>query len=373
MIDQILFNKPYLTGNELNYISEAIQNRDLSGNGRFTRACEAFLEDLTSSPKTLMTPSCTAALEMAAILLEIKEGDEIIMSSFNFVSAANAFVLRGAKIIFVDIRPDTMNIDENLIEQAITSRTKAIVTTHYAGVACNMDKIMAIARHFQLFVIEDAAHCIDAYYHNNHLGSIGDLGTVSFHSTKNIHCGEGGALLINDHKLIEKAEIIQEKGTDRKQFQDGKVSKYSWIDIGSSFLLGELNAAFLFAQLHNLKKVTEERRELYQAYYDKLNGFVGIQVTNQGEEYPSNGHIFHLKCKNFQERSELIYYLSKNGISACFHYIPLHTAKAGLKHGLFKGKDKFTTIESERILRLPIYYGFNQLNRVCTAIEKFYG
>lgn len=372
MIDQIPFNKPFLSGKELKYITEAIQDRDLSGNGRFTRACEAFLEELTSSPKILMAPSCTAALEMAAILLEIKEGDEVIMSSFNFVSAANAFVLRGAKIIFVDIRPDTMNIDENLIEQAITSRTKAIVTTHYAGVACNMDKIMAIARHYQLFVIEDAAHCIDAYYDNNHLGSIGNLGALSFHSTKNIHCGEGGALLINDQKLIEKAEVIQEKGTNRKQFKDGKVSKYSWIDIGSSFLLSELNTAFLFAQLQNLKKVTEDRRETYQAYYDRLNGFAGVQVTSQGEECQSNGHISHIKCKDFKERSELIYYLSKNGISACFHYIPLHSAKAGLKHGLFKGKDRFTTIESERILRLPSYFGFNQLNKVCTAIEKFY-
>lgn len=367
----IPFNKPFQSGEELKAIEKAISKGDLSGNGYFTHLCESFLENFTSSPRVLLTPSCTDALELAALLIGIKEGDEVIMSSFNFVSAANAFVLRGARITFVDIRPDTMNIDENLIEAAITPRTKAIVAMHYAGVGCEMKRIMEIAEKHQLYVIEDAAHCINAYYDARHLGSMGHLGTISFHSTKNIHCGEGGALVINDKRLIERAEVIREKGTNRKQFERKKVERYSWIDIGSSFLLGELSAAYLYSQLQSIAIVTAARKRQWLEYFD-LFEMLGDKVENPILLNNGNYHIFYLKCKDYYQRKLLIEFLKRRGIQALFHYVPLHTSIGGKKYGVFIGEDNFTTIESERLLRLPLFYGFNGTSMVYEIMEAFY-
>ena len=369
---EIPFNKPYYSAKELAYIQKAIEYGDLSGNGYYTRACETFLKQLTGSAAVLLTPSCTAALEMAALLIDINEGDEVIMSSFNFVSAANAFALRGARIVFVDVRPDTMNIDENLIENAITPRTKAIVATHYGGVACEMTRIMAIAEQNHIYVIEDAAHCMDAYYNDRHLGAIGHFGTLSFHSTKNIHCGEGGALLINDERFVVNAEIIQEKGTNRRQFINNKIDKYTWVSIGSSFLLSELNAAFLYAQLQDLGKVTAYRRKLCQDYSNELEVLEMINYFGYPSGCMPNGHLFYVKCEDEFERGQLIRHLNSKGIQAFFHYIPLHTSKAGRLYSEFRGEDRYTTKESMRLLRFPCFYGFKQVKEVCSVVSSFY-
>lgn len=369
------FNIPYVSGMEHIQIQKAIVQHNLSGDGFFNLMMQNRLASYTKAIKVLTVPSCTHALEMSAILLNIKPGDEVIMSSFNFVSAANAFVLRGARIVFVDIHPHTMNIDETKIESAISSATKAIVVMHYGGVSCNMEEIMSIAKRHQLFVVEDAAHCVGAWSDKKHLGTIGHLGTFSFHSTKNIHCGEGGALLINDEQLIDRAEIIREKGTNRKKFIDGIIDKYSWVDIGSSYLVSELNAAFLSEQFEQLEEVTNKRRALYKTYQEGLNILSEkLQIVKLDQKNKTNAHTFFIKCKNKEERTTLIAFLKKREITVVFHYIPLHNSFAGKKWGSFSGVDNFTTKESEKLLRLPIYYdlSFAQVRSICESIISFY-
>jgi len=365
----IPFNIPYISGDEEKYIKEAISSRNLAGDGRFTKKCQSFLASFTKANDVLLTSSCTHALELSALLCDIQLGDEVIMSSFTFVSSANAFVLRGARIVYVDIDPDTMNINAALIEAAITQNTKAILVMHYAGVACAMNKIMAIAEKHHLFVIEDAAQCIDSYYHKKHLGSIGHLGAFSFHSTKNIHCGEGGALLINDERLVKRAEIIREKGTNRKSFIRGEVDKYSWVDIGSSYLMSELNAAFLYAQLQQTTIVTEKRIAFWETYNRNLEG---IKPKEFATALQHNAHIYFIKCKNKEERSKLIQFLKKKKISTVFHYVPLHSSKKGMESGRFNGEDLFTTKESERLLRLPLYYDLENIELVIKSLNEFY-
>lgn len=361
----IPFNVPLVTGREEAYIAEAIQNKKFSGDGSFTKRCNAWLEQHIGTYKALLTTSCTHAMEMAALLLDIQPGDEVIMPSFTFVSTANPFVLRGAKIVFVDVQPDTMNIDERLIEGAITERTKAIVPVHYAGVGCEMDVILEIAHRHQLWVVEDAAQCIGAYYRGKHLGNIGHLGCLSFHDTKNIQCGEGGALLINDPALMKRAEIIREKGTNRAAFLRGEVDKYTWVDSGSSYLPSELNAAFLLAQLERVEEVTEKRRALWQVYYDLLQPLAEkglLEIPQVPEHCQHNGHIFYIKLKDIEHRQEVIDHLKQQQIYTVFHYVPLHSAKAGRLYGEFAGDDRFTTTESERLLRLPMYYKLDSSN-----------
>lgn len=373
----IPFNSPLITNQERLYLIELLQNNEtFCGGGKFTTLVHEKLECLTETHKSLLTTSCTHAIEIASILIDIKEGDEVIMPSFTFVSTANPFVLRGAKIVFVDIRPDTMNIDENLIEAAITKKTKAIVPVHYAGVACEMDKIMEIANKFGIWVIEDAAQCIDAYYKGKHLGTIGHLGALSFHETKNIHCGEGGALLINHNNFIERAEIIREKGTNRAKFLKGQIDKYTWVDIGSSYLPSELNAAFLYAQLLSVKLITKKRVELWNEYNKQLNCLVKenvIEVASIPENCTPNGHIFYLKCKNTNQRQNLIRLLKTENIIASFHYIPLHSTNVGVMNGRFSGSDIFTTRDSERLLRLPLFYQLpiGSVEKITTQISNF--
>lgn len=360
----INFNVPLFIGKEQEYIKEAIENNQkLCGDGPFTKKCNAWFEEKFKTPKALLTTSCTHALEMAAILADIKEGDEVIAPSYTFVSTVNAFVLRGAKIVFVDIRPDTMNIDENLIEEAITDRTKAIVPVHYAGVSCEMDKIMDIAKKNNLFVIEDAAQGVMSKYNGQALGTIADFGTYSFHETKNYTMGEGGALLIKNKDNIERAEIIREKGTNRSEFYRGQVDKYSWVDLGSSYLPSELNAAYLYAQLEEAEMVNNNRLKTWKLYYEGLKelqdyGYIELPVVPNNCEH--NAHMFYIKCNDLDERTELINYLKDNGILAIFHYIPLHSAEAGTKYGRFYGEDRYTTKESERLLRLPLYYALEE-------------
>ncbi len=369
----IPFNIPFISGDELQYIEEAIQRKDLTGDGYFGRRGQLLLENLTACKKVMLTGSCTHALEISAMLADIQPGDEVIMPSFTFVSSANAFVLRGAKIVFVDIRPDTMNIDEKLIEAAITKKTKAILVMHYAGISCEMDAIMAIAQAHNLIVIEDAAHCIGAYYKNKHLGTIGHLGTLSFHSTKNIHCGEGGALFINDDRFSERAEIIRDKGTNRKAFLKGMVDKYSWVNMGSSYLMSELNAAFLYGQLLNVELVNEKRITQWHAYLDAFQERKDrIPTPFVPSDCKHNGHVFYVKCKNLAERHRLIGELKDKAIEATFHYVPLHSSIAGKKYGIFKGNDNFTTKESERLLRLPLYFNLENTSEIATCLKQFY-
>jgi dTDP-4-amino-4,6-dideoxygalactose transaminase len=371
----IPFNIPFISGEELQYVQQAISNKDLTGDGYFTKKCQKHLETFTNSKKVLLTGSCTQALEMCALLTDIQPGDEVIMPSFTFVSSANAFVLRGAKIVFVDIRPDTMNINEQLIKHAITKKTKGILVMHYAGVACEMDAIMNIAAKHELIVIEDAAQCIGAYYKNKHLGTIGHLGTFSFHSTKNIHCGEGGALLINDQRFAERAEILRDKGTNRNAFLKGIVNKYSWVDIGSSYSMSELSAAFLYAQLLKVEEITQKRKQLFDSYAKELKMLVKagiIKLPKIPAECLHNGHIFYIKCKDSVERAALIEQLKNDGISTAFHYVPLHSAKAGRKFGIFAGEDNFTTKESEKLLRLPLYFDLDKIEKISKALNKFY-
>ncbi len=352
----IPFNKPFVSGTEQEYISKAVASTQLAGNGPFGKECELFLEDLIRTPKVLMTSSCTHALEMCAMLLNIEEGDEIILPSFTFVSAANAFVLRGAKMVFVDIDPETCNIDPNCIEKAITPKTKAIMVMHYGGKSCNMDLIMPIAEEHGLYVIEDAAHCIDSRDNSMHLGVRGHLACLSFHATKNIQCGEGGALIINDSQFIERAEILREKGTNRKQFLDGLVDKYSWVDIGSSYLMSEITAAFLLAQLQHIQKVSAKRRALVEYYSSALSSFFDTEMLFNPAKN-SNGHLFYLRTNR---RSKLQGYLKSNGVQSSFHYVPLHTSSYGIKTGRFEGEDKYTTKVSSELLRLPLYYDLKE-------------
>jgi len=376
---EIPFNKPLISGNELNYISEAvIENNWLAGDGDFTRKSQQWLENNLRCPKTLLTHSCTAALEMCAILCEIRPGDEIIMPSYTFVSTANAFVLRGGVPVFVDIRPDNLNIDEKLIEDAITEKTKAIVAVHYAGVACEMDTIMNIAKKHNLIVIEDAAQALLSTYKNRYLGTIGDLGTISFHETKNIISGEGGALLINNKNFIERSEIIREKGTNRKKFFRGEIDKYTWVDIGSSYLPSELTAAFLYAQLEYADKIISRRCDLYLLYYQLLKPMEDsgiIRIAKKDSAYlTNNGHLFYILVKDIEERARLIDCLKKSGIEVAFHYVPLHTSPAGRKYGRTAGKLSNTEELSERVLRLPLYYDIieDQVHSVVHEIQKFY-
>lgn len=374
----INFNIPPFVGKEYQYIKQAIEsNQKLCGDGAFTKKCNLWFEENFNIAKALLTTSCTHALEMAAILAGIKPGDEIIVPSFTFVSTVNAFVLRGAKIVFVDIRPDTLNIDEKLIENAITEKTKAVVPVHYAGVSCEMDKIMDIAKRYNLCVIEDAAQGVMSTYKGKALGTIGDLGCYSFHETKNYTMGEGGAILIQAKHLIERAEIIREKGTNRSNFFRGQVDKYSWVDIGSSYLPSELNAAYLYAQLEVAEKINNDRLSIWNKYYNELKklGEQGlIELPYIPEHCEHNAHMFYIKCKDLNQRTELISFLKENNVLAVFHYIPLHSAEAGLKYGRFHGEDKYTTKESERVVRLPLYYGLEEykVNYVAGKINDFY-
>jgi len=374
----IKFNAPYMAGNEAKYINRALKSGErLCGDGEYTHKCSRWLEKKFGAKKALITPSCTHALELAAILSDIKPGDEIIMPSFTFPSTANAFVLRGARIVFVDIRPDTMNLDEHLIEQAITERTKAVVPVHYAGVACEMDKIVEIAKRHGLYVIEDAAQGVMSSYKGRALGTIGNFGCYSFHETKNIIMGEGGAILINDESFAERAEIIREKGTNRSQFLSGKVDRYSWVDIGSSYLPGELGAAYLFAQLEKAEYINKKRMDIWKIYESELaplyeEGFLELPYVPEGCTH--NAQMYYIKCRDIKERAALISYLKAAGISAEFHYVPLHTSLAGMKYSRFSGDDRYTTRESERILRLPLHCNMTSRDArvICEKIHQFY-
>jgi dTDP-4-amino-4,6-dideoxygalactose transaminase len=363
----IPFNRPTHTGSERRYVLEAMASPKMSGDGVFGLRCQSWFEHRLGCVRALLTPSCTHALEMAALLIGIDPGDEVIMPSYTFVSTANAFALRGAKIVFVDIRPDTLNIDENLVECAVTKRTKAIVAVHYAGVACEMDTINAIARKHNLFVIEDAAQGMMSTYRGRLLGTLGHLGAYSFHETKNFTSGgEGGLLVINDERFVQRAEIIREKGTNRSQFFRGMVDKYTWVDVGSSYLPSELQAAYLWGQLEMERAVTANRLGTWNAYYTELSELppaVNIELPVIPPNCVHNGHMFYLKCKNLHERTRLIEYLSQRDIAAAFHYVPLHSAPSGQKFGRFNGEDRYTSLESERLLRLPIWYAMTESDR----------
>ncbi|EOS23257.1 TDP-4-keto-6-deoxy-D-glucose transaminase [Lachnospiraceae bacterium 3-1] len=373
----LAFNEPMYTEKGIGYITEAIlQNRRLNGDGPFTEKCTKWFEERYKK-KVLLTTSCTHALEMASLLADIQPGDEVIMPSYTFVSTADAFVLRGAKIKFVDIRKDTMNIDEKLIENAITEKTKVIAPVHYAGVGCEMDTIMEIAKKYDLFVIEDAAQGMMASYKGKPLGTIGDFGTYSFHETKNYTMGEGGLILINNEKYKERGEIIREKGTNRAKFFRGEVDKYSWVDVGSSYLPSEMNAAYLLPQLEIAEKINNRRLKLWELYYNELKELEEsgrIELPYIPKECHHNAHMFYIKTQNLKERTKLIQYLYNNHIKAVFHYVPLHTSNAGKKYGEFVGEDKNTTRESERLVRLPMFYALKEeeVNFVVQAVKNFY-
>jgi dTDP-4-amino-4,6-dideoxygalactose transaminase len=372
------FNKPPFAGKEFDYMRQAMQNNKICGDGEFTKKCHHWLEQHINTKKALLTTSCTHALEMSAILANIQPNDEVIAPSFTFVSTVNAFVLRGAKIKFVDIRPDTMNLDENLIEAAITPRTKVIVPVHYAGVACEMDTIMALAKKYNLLVVEDAAQGVMSSYKGRALGSIGDMGTFSFHETKNYTMGEGGALLLNNKNYIERAEIVREKGTDRSKFFRGQVDKYSWCDLGSSYLPSELNAAYLWAQLEIAEQINNDRLASWGLYNTGLQDLAkrgDIELPFIPEECTHNAHMFYIKTADLATRSRLIEALKRQSIWSVFHYVPLHSAKAGLQYGEFVGADDYTTKESERLLRLPMYYGLksDDIALINDVIYDFFG
>ena len=373
----INFNVPPHTGKELEYIRQCIDAQKICGDGLFTKKCGQWIEEKTGTAKCLLTTSCTHATEMAAILAKIKEGDEVIMPSYTFVSTANAFVLRGAKAVFVDIRPDTLNIDEKLIEDAITERTKAIVPVHYAGVACEMDTIMEIAGRHHLYVIEDAAQGVMSTYKGKPLGSIGDFGCYSFHETKNYSMGEGGALLIRDEKYIEDAEIIREKGTNRSKYYRGQIDKYTWVNYGSSYLPSDMNAAYLYAQLEIADEINDARLKIWNTYYEGLKGLADegkIELPVIPEGCVHNAHMFYLKTKDVEERTALISFMKEKEILAVFHYVPLHSAEAGKKFGRFHGEDVYTTKESERLVRLPLYYGLTEDENkyIIDMVKEFY-
>lgn len=373
----IRFNVPPSVDGEMDNIKKAIESMHICGDGAFTKKCSEYLEKLTGTSKCLLTTSCTHALEMAALLCDIKEGDEVIMPSYTFVSTADAFVLRGATPVFVDIRPDTMNIDETLIEAAITEKTKAIAVVHYAGVACEMDVIMDIARRHHLKVVEDAAQAIMCTYKGKALGTIGDFGCFSFHETKNFSMGEGGAILIRDPEYIEKSEILREKGTDRSKYYRGQVDKYRWQNFGSSYLPSDINAAYLYSQFEVAETINQARLDRFHQYYELLTplmeaGRIELPVIPEGCE--QNGHMFYIKTKDMEERTALIDFLKENDIMAVFHYIPLHTAPAGMKFGRFHGMDRYTTKESERLLRLPMFYQLTpeQVEYIAGKVKEFY-
>ena len=373
----IPFNVPPFLGTELNFIQQAIASHKICGDGPFTQKCNQWIEGKFHAQKVLLTTSGTTALDMAALLCDFNPGDEVILPSYTFSSTATSAVLGGARLVFVDIRPDTMNIDESKIEAAITERTKAIIVVHYAGVSCEMDTIMEIARKYGIKVIEDAAQGVMSTYKGCPLGTIGDFGCYSFHETKNYSMGEGGALVINDSSYNERAEILREKGTNRSKFFRGQIDKYTWVDFGDSYLPSELNAAYLYAQLIHADEINENRLESWNTYYHEL-----ISLQDEGKiELPTiptgckhNAHMFYIKCRDIEERSALISYLKENGILAVFHYLPLHSAPAGLKFGRFSGEDSYTTKESERLLRLPLYYGLTRQDQhtVIKQVKNFY-
>lgn len=374
----INFNIPPFTGKEMDYIRQCVEAQKICGDGPFTHKCNQWIEERTGTAKCLLTTSCTHATEMTALLADIGEGDEVIMPSYTFVSTADAFVLRGAKAVFVDIRPDTMNIDEKLIEDAVTENTRAIVPVHYAGVACEMDAIMSIAKKHQLFVIEDAAQGMMASYKGQALGSIGDFGCYSFHETKNYSMGEGGALLIRDKKYIEDAEIYREKGTNRSKYYRGQIDKYTWVNYGSSYLPSDMNAAYLYAQLEMAEEINDARSKIWNTYYAGLKeleeqGKITLPVVPEGCIH--NAHMFYIKTKDLAERTAFISFMKEKGILTVFHYVPLHTAKAGRKFGRFHGEDVYTTKESERLVRLPLYYGLTEEQNlyIIEQIKAFYG
>lgn len=372
--NMIKFNVPLISGNELNNLKNAIASEKFSGDGEYTKKCNSWLESNCRVRKAMLTTSCTHALEMAAILIDIQPGDEVIMPSYTFVSTANAFVLRGAKIVFIDIRPDTMNMDETKVEDAITENTKAIALVHYAGVACEIDTIMSIANKYNLFVIEDAAQGLMSTYKGRPLGSIGHIGCFSFHETKNYQCGEGGAILLNDESFSQRAEIIREKGTNRSQFNRGKVHKYRWVDIGSSYLPSELSAAFLYAQLENANKVNEKRLSLWNEYFKQLSKVSQVDLQIVSNKLKHNAHMFYIKLKDINERQRMIEHLKSYKIQSVFHYIPLHESKKCSKYNHFNGKDNFTTKESERLLRLPMYYDLeiSDVKYICNKVKAFF-
>ena len=372
----INFNIPPNVGKELEYVKQAVDSHKICGDGQFTKKCNAWIEDRFHCQKVLLTTSGTTALDMAALLCDLEPGDEIILPSYTFSSTATAFVLAGAKLVFVDIRPDTMNIDENKIEDAITPRTKVIVAMHYAGVACEMDTIMDIARRHSLKVVEDAAQAVMSTYKGKALGTIGDFGCFSFHETKNYSMGEGGALLINNPEYNERAEILREKGTNRAKFFRGQVDKYTWVDFGDSYLPSELNAAYLWAQLECADEINDNRLASWNTYYDKLKDLEEtgtLELPHIPSECTHNAHMFYVKLKDLEERTRFIACLREREVMSVFHYIPLHSAPAGLKFGRFHGEDVFTTKESERLARLPMYYGLTEENRrkVIQAVRSF--
>ena len=371
------FNVPPVIGTEEKYVKEAIASHKICGDGEFTKKCSKWMQNKFNAKEVLLTTSCSSALEMAALLSDIQPGDEVIMPAYTFVSTANAFVLRGAKVVFVDIRPDTMNIDENLIEPAITNKTKAIVPVHYAGVGCEMDTIMNIAKRHNLKVIEDAAQGVMAKYKDKYLGTIGDIGCYSFHETKNYSMGEGGAVVFKNDNYTELAEIIREKGTNRSKFYRGEIDKYTWVEYGSSYLPSDINAAYLWAELEKADEINNNRLATWSFYNDSLKELEDrgcIERPFIPEECTHNAHMYYIKTKNLEERTKLIKYLKENGVQAVFHYVPLHTAPAGMKYGRFFGEDKYTTKESERLLRLPMYYNMEleDKEKVVDLIKKFY-
>lgn len=373
----INFNEPPFVGTEFVYLEQAIRNKKICGDGVFTKRCNAWLEDCTGAQKALLTTSGTAALEMAALLCDIEPGDEVILPSYTFSSTATAFVLAGARLVFVDIRPDTMNIDERMIEAAVSDKTKAIVVVHYAGVSCEMDAIMDLASEYNLRIVEDAAQGIMSLYKGRPLGSIGDFGCYSFHETKNYSMGEGGALLIADEKHNEPAEVLREKGTNRSRFFRGQVDKYTWVGYGSSYLPSDLNAAYLWAQLERADDINENRLAIWNRYYHAFVDLADQEIISLPvvpKECVHNAHMFYMKCRGLSERTALIAYLRDRDVQSTFHYIPLHSAPAGRKFRRFAGDDVYTTAESERIVRLPMYYGLAEedQDRVIEAVRAFF-
>lgn len=378
---KIPFNKAIYLPEAFKYVEDVVKSSLVAGDGKYTRLCSEWMEHRFKAKKVLMTTSCTAALEMAAILLDIQPDDEVIMPSYTFVSTANAFVLRGAKCVFVDIRPDTMNIDENKIEAAISSKTKAIVVVHYAGVGCEMDTIMSIANKYSIPVVEDAAQGVMANYKGRALGTIGTFGCYSFHETKNYTMGEGGALVINDEKYIERAEILREKGTNRSRFYRGEIDKYSWVDIGSSFLPSEFNVSYLYGQLEIADKINENRLETWNAYNDAFKNFEydgKIVLPTIPKACNHNAHMFYIKLKSIEERTQFITSMKEKGIGCVFHYVPLHSSEAGKRFGTFCGEDIYTSQESNKLVRLPMYYDVGKENvqciikKVCKYIDELY-
>lgn len=374
----IHFNVPPFVGNEFDYMRQAVKNHKICGDGPFTKRCDEWLANRFHAKKVMLTTSGSSALDMAALLCGINAGDEVILPSFTFSSTANAFVLAGAKLVFVDIRPDTMNIDEKKIEEAVTEKTKVICPVHYAGVSCEMDAIMKIAKKYNLMVVEDAAQGVMSSYKGKALGTIGDFGCYSFHETKNYSMGEGGAIVINNEACIEKAEILREKGTNRSQFFRGQVAKYNWVDFGDSYLQSDLNAAYLWAQLEQADKINNNRLESWDRYYSALKPLVEkgvIELPFVPEGCVHNAHMFYIKCKDLQTRQQFIQFMKENGILCVFHYVPLHSAPAGIKFGKFYGKDAHTTSESDRLVRLPLYYNIerNDLEKVIEKTLEFFG